>query len=257
VTGSDATTRLPIAAADHALAGMPVPVPVPTAASDAPGCRVLVVDDHALVAAGLVAALAGAGMSAAACEPTSARAVLDTAAALPADVVLLDMMLDGCGVSSLDLIAPLRGLGAVVVAFTGTRDRVVLGAAVEAGVAGILHKSEPFEALVEGVRRAAAAETLLSDQRRYELADDVRRYRRERDTALAPFASLTKREAAVLVRMMAGESAEGIAAASFVSVATVRTQIRAVLTKLGVNSQLSAVAAAHRAGWTPEPDDRR
>jgi DNA-binding NarL/FixJ family response regulator len=255
MSAGDAATRLPLAMSSSAPAAVPVAAPEPVPAP--PGCRVLVVDDHALVAAGLVVALADAGMTAVACEPTSADAVLAAASALPADVVLLDMMLDGCGVSSLDLIVPLRTSGAVVVAFTGTRDRVVLGAAVEAGVAGILHKSEPFEALVEGVRRAAAEESLLSDQRRYELADDVRRYRRERDTALAPFASLTKREAAVLVRMMAGESAEGIAAASFVSVATVRTQIRAVLTKLAVNSQLSAVAMAHRAGWGPEPDGRR
>jgi DNA-binding NarL/FixJ family response regulator len=250
MTVPDATTWLPFSTAAPQVAPGAEPAPAPA------GCRVLVVDDHALVAAGLVAALAGAGMTAVACEPTSAEAVLGAAAGLPAEVVLLDMMLDGAGVSSLDLIAPLRAAGAVVVAFTGTRDRVVLGAAVEAGVAGILHKSEPFAALVDGVRRAAAAETLLSEQRRYELADDVRRYRRERDSALAPFTALTKREAAVLARMMAGESAEGIAAASFVSVATVRTQIRAVLTKLGVNSQLAAVAAAHRAGWAPEPDGR-
>jgi DNA-binding NarL/FixJ family response regulator len=222
--------------------------------SDPARCAVLVVDDHALVAAGLVAALAGAGMTAAACEPVSKRDVLAAAAALPADVVLLDLMLDGSGVSSLDLVGPLREQGARVVAFTGTGDRSVLGAAVEAGVVGILHKSEPFEALVDGVRRVARHETLLSDRRRHELTDEVRRIRRERDTARAPFAALTPREAVVLARLMTGESAETIAEASYVGVATVRTQIRAVLTKLGVKSQLAAVAAAHRAGWRPETD---
>jgi DNA-binding NarL/FixJ family response regulator len=211
---------------------------------------VLVVDDHALVAAGVVVALLDAGFTATACEPVSERAVLDAAAALAAEVVLLDLMLDGSGVSALDLIRPLCGLGASVVAFTGTRDRLVLGAAVEAGVAGIVHKSEPFAQMLEGVRRVGQRESLLSDRRRHELADEVRRYRRQRDGALAPFAALTPREAAVLARLMAGESAEGIAAASFVALATVRTQIRAVLAKLGVNSQLAAVAAAHRAGWS-------
>jgi DNA-binding NarL/FixJ family response regulator len=146
------------------------------------------------------------------------------------------------------------------VAFTGSRDRAVLGAAAEAGVIGILHKSEPFDDLIEGVRRAARHETLLSESRRYELADEVRRLRHEREAALAPFAALTPREAAVLSRLMTGESAEAIAEASFVGLATVRSQIRAVLTKLGVKSQLAAVAAAHRAGWTAaagtDPDGR-
>jgi two-component system nitrate/nitrite response regulator NarL len=214
--------------------------------------RVLVVDDHALVAAGLVAALAGAGLSAVACEPAGAADVFDAAAALAADVVLLDLMLDGAGVSALDLIRPLGQLGARVVAFTGSHDRAVLGTAVEAGVVGILHKSEPFDHLVEGVRRAAAGETLLSESRRYELTDEVRRHRRDRDAALAPFAALTPREATVLARLMAGESAEAIAEVSFVGLATVRTQIRGVLTKLGVKSQLAAVAAAHRAGWSAD-----
>jgi DNA-binding NarL/FixJ family response regulator len=211
--------------------------------------RVLVIDDHVLVATGLVAALVDAGMVAVAAELSTASDVLAVAAGLAPDVVLLDLLLDGAGVSALDLIGPLRRLGAEVVAFTGTRDRVVLGAAAEAGVSGIIHKSEPFSSLVNGVRRAARHETLLSESRRYELTDEVRRHRRDRQVALAPFAALTPREAAVLSRLMDGESAEAIAESSHVGLATVRTQIRAVLTKLGVKSQLAAVAEAYRAGW--------
>jgi DNA-binding NarL/FixJ family response regulator len=46
-----------------------------------------------------------------------------------------------------------------------------------------------------------------------------------------------------------GSSAEQIAESSFVSTATVRSQIRAVLGKLSVHSQIAAVARAHHAGW--------
>jgi DNA-binding NarL/FixJ family response regulator len=49
---------------------------------------------------------------------------------------------------------------------------------------------------------------------------------------------------------MDGRSAAEIAASSFVSLATVRSQIRAILQKLDVTSQLAAVAAAHHSGWT-------
>jgi len=52
---------------------------------------------------------------------------------------------------------------------------------------------------------------------------------------------------------MDGQGCEAIAAAWFVSEATVRTQIRGVLTKLGVCSQLAAAAQAQRVGWRPPP----
>jgi DNA-binding NarL/FixJ family response regulator len=47
-------------------------------------------------------------------------------------------------------------------------------------------------------------------------------------------------------------SAEEIAEAQFVALTTVRSQIRAVLQKLGVRSQLAAVAYANRVGWKPD-----
>jgi len=70
-----------------------------------------------------------------------------------------------------------------------------------------------------------------------------------RRARLAPFAQLSCREAAVLVEMMEGLSADEIAAKHFVSTSTVRTQIRGILKKLGVSSQLAAVARAYQAGW--------
>ena len=50
---------------------------------------------------------------------------------------------------------------------------------------------------------------------------------------------------------MDGQGCEAIASAWFVSEATVRSQIRGVLTKLGVSSQLAAAAQAQRVGWRP------
>ena len=54
-----------------------------------------------------------------------------------------------------------------------------------------------------------------------------------------------------MAALMDGCSAEQIADESFVSIATVRSQIRSILEKLDVRSQLAAVALAHRAQWTP------
>ncbi len=51
-----------------------------------------------------------------------------------------------------------------------------------------------------------------------------------------------------------GRTVDEIAAAGTVSVATVRTQVKAILRKLGVSSQLAATALAHESGWV---QDRR
>ncbi len=70
-----------------------------------------------------------------------------------------------------------------------------------------------------------------------------------RSSVLAPFHCLTAREGQVLRALAEGVGVAAIAADWFVSEATVRSQVRGVLTKLGVTSQLEAVAAAHRCGW--------
>ena len=54
---------------------------------------------------------------------------------------------------------------------------------------------------------------------------------------------------------MLGLAAATIASDAVVSEATVRAQIRSILSKLGVGSQLAAVAEARRVGWTYEGDD--
>ncbi|MCW2547600.1 MAG: response regulator containing a CheY-like receiver domain and an DNA-binding domain [Mycobacterium sp.] len=82
-----------------------------------------------------------------------------------------------------------------------------------------------------------------------ELLAQARRSRRAERQLAAPFEELTPRERQVLAAMMQGKSCETIADAWFVSLATVRTQIRAVLTKLEVGSQLAAVSLAFMAGW--------
>ena len=64
-------------------------------------------------------------------------------------------------------------------------------------------------------------------------------------------AGLTNREREILAALMAGRRAAAIARNHFVSLHTVRTQIRSMLRKLEVHSQVEAVALAHRAGWVP------
>ena len=113
----------------------------------------------------------------------------------------------------------------------------------------------PFEQLLRAVLDVVAQRPVLSTARRYELMAELRSARATRSKELAPFKTLTPKERAVLAALAQGQRAETIAAAAVVSAATVRSQIRSVLAKLGVNSQLEAVALAWAVGWFPSAPD--
>jgi two-component system nitrate/nitrite response regulator NarL len=210
--------------------------------------RVLVVEDHTLLAQSVTVALTIEGFEVFRPEHLDADAILAAAVAHRPGVVLLDLSLEDA-VSALPLIPPLRDLGAAVVVVTGVTDRVRLAECVEAGALGIVGKHESFEALIAAVSEAAQLRALLSTGQREELLRELRHHRADTTRRLEPFGRLTRREREVLRALVDGQSAEVIAKQSFVSVATVRSQIRSVLSKLGVNSQLAAVALATRGRW--------
>jgi DNA-binding NarL/FixJ family response regulator len=208
-----------------------------------------VADDHRTLAAGLALLLDTAGFPAvAASDPHDVVAIAER---LQPAVVLLDLRM-GDGSTSVRHIPALVGLGCRVLMLTGITDPVELGEALEAGASGIIPKTSDPDTVVTSVRNALAGRDATSDVFALRCLDELRAARRRRREQYAPFDSLTAREAAVLADMMLGHTAETIAVAHYVSLATVRSQIRAVLRKLGVNTQLSAVAMAHRCGWSLE-----
>jgi DNA-binding NarL/FixJ family response regulator len=211
--------------------------------------RLLIVVDQKLLAETMALALRQRGFEVHHNDRPSADDVIETARRLAPAVVLLDLGLEpSLGPA---LIAPLIGAGSRVVMLSSVIDGAHLGACIEAGAWGVVDTAGGFELLVQAVQRAVDGVALLGDEERHALlagARDARVADRER---LRPFNSLSPREQAVLVRLLAGESAEAIAARWCVSVATVRSHIRAVLLKLGINTQLAAVAAAREARWPP------
>jgi DNA-binding NarL/FixJ family response regulator len=216
--------------------------------------RVAIIDDHQLLAYSLMCALQARGFEAETVrleEPeTLIRSLLDD----PPDVVLLDMQLGGAIGSGTMLVGPFTEAGVRVLIVSGITDSVEIAAALEAGAVGHVSKAEPFDVLLDTAARVARGEQAMSDGTRQRLLGEMRRHRAEREHQRAPFEALTPREREVLRALCAGESVTSIATASFVSVPTVRTQVRAILLKLGVASQLEAVAQAHRCGWYDEPE---
>ena len=211
--------------------------------------KVLLVEDHELLAGTLAMALRQRGLEVRAAAGPSAAAVVDLARTLAPVLVLLDLDLGPAMGSGLDLIRPLTEAGARVVMVTGVADRARLGACLEAGAVGVVSKATEFSVLIDTVQRALQGAPLMREDERQALLDAARARRRADHDRLAPFDALTPKEQAVLAHLLAGESAETIAERSYVSLATVRSHIRAILLKLGVNSQLAAVAVARNAGW--------
>ena len=214
------------------------------------GVTVLIVEDHALLAQSLVIALNAEGCLARVAGLTSAAMLLQQVRTERPAVVLLDLDLGALG-DGAELVKPLTDLGARVLVVSGTRDRLRLAETVERGAVGFLSKTVPFEELLSTVLDVVAQRTVLSTARRYELMAELRSARAARSKSLAPFKLLTPRERTVLSALAQGHRADTIAAHAFLSEATVRSQIRSVLAKLGVKSQLEAVALAWTAGWFP------
>jgi len=211
--------------------------------------RLLVVDDHELLAQSLAWSLRAETFDVTVVVPASAediyRAVHETAP----DVVLLDLELHAGIGDALPMIGPLRERGTLVVMLTGVTDRVRLAECLEAGAVGLLSKAVSFDELVDAVREVVELGSLVSAHRRADLMAELRAQRRDLTRRFAAFERLTPREQEVLLALLQGRSAEVIAKEAYVSIATVRSQIRAVLQKLDVNSQLAAVALAHASGW--------
>ena len=209
----------------------------------------VVVDDHRLLAQSIAISLRQEGVACTVAPLTDPVSLVAGIVAERPDVVLLDLDLgpgvgDGCA-----LVAPLAAAGCRVLLVTATTDPVRLAAALGAGAVGVLDKTEPIEVLLEAATAAARGERVIDDVRERSLLRDAR----HRQDALACFGRLTARETAVLRALGRGENVATIAATCSVSEATVRSQVRGVLTKLGAGSQLEAVALAHRAGWLDRP----
>ncbi len=213
------------------------------------GGGVLIVEDHGLLADSLLYALRAEGLDADKISPVTADGILAAARRLSPTVVLLDLDLGGEIGSSVGLIPPLHELGAQVVMVTGITDRTRLAECLEAGATGLIDKATSFDQLVDSVREVADLGTIVPAAQRDMLLTELREQRKADQRRHEPFERLTPREREVLAALMDGKSASVLAEESFVSLATVRSQIRTILMKLNVNSQLTAVAMAKRNGW--------
>jgi DNA-binding NarL/FixJ family response regulator len=160
-------------------------------------------------------------------------------------------------VSGAALIGHMLQVGSQICVIDAADDGDRLDAWMKAGTSALHDDREPFDKLFRTINRLLRMSLVPQTERgsKPSLALTAAA-QRPHDPALWPFATLTEREQVVLAELMEGHCAEEIATAAFVSISTVRSQIKAIRNKLGVNSQLAAVALARRAGWSLDGSPR-
>lgn len=203
-----------------------------------PVIRLLLVDDHPVVRDGLRGMLEAAPEFEVVGEASDGPSGVRLARSLRPDVVLMDLRMPGGG--GVDAIAELAAQevpSRVLVLTTYDTDRDIM-AALDAGATGYLLKDARREDLFAAIRSAARGESVLSPAVATRVVSRVRTRSQE----------LTDREAEVLALVARGRSNREIAAALFVSEATVKTHLGHVYEKLGVKDRAAAVATAYERG---------
>ncbi|MFF4059768.1 response regulator [Streptomyces sp. NPDC001668] len=223
--------------------------------------RLLLVDDDPLVRAGLSLMLGGAEDIEIVGEAADGTEVEAAVERTRPDVVLMDLRMPSAdGLTATEQLRGRPDAPQVVVLTTFHADEQVLRA-LRAGAAGFVLKDTPPAEILAAVRRVAAGDPVLSPTVTRQLmehaagtAADTRRARaRER------LAALNDREREVAVAVGRGLSNAEIAAALYMSVATVKTHVSRVLAKLDLNNRVQIALLAYDAGLLeqveePEPD---
>ncbi|MEO3824235.1 response regulator transcription factor [Actinomadura sp. B10D3] len=210
--------------------------------------RVLIVDDDALVRAGLSMMLDGTGGIAVAGEAADGDEVPAAADAHAPDVVLMDLRMP-----RVDGITATRRLRArpdppeVIVLTTFDSDENILHA-LRAGASGFLLKDTPPDQIVHAVRQVAAGEPILSPRITRRLMDRAAVEAGAYQRARAALARLSPRENDVVLAIARGASNADIAAELYMSVATVKAHVSSVLTKLDLDNRTQIALLAHDAG---------
>jgi DNA-binding NarL/FixJ family response regulator len=210
--------------------------------------RVLIVDDDALVRAGLTMMLDGAAGIVVVGEAADGDQVPAATDAHAPDVVLMDLRMP-----RVDGITATRRLRArprppeVIVLTTFDSDENIL-TALRAGASGFLLKDTPPARIVDAVHRVAAGEPILSPAVTRRLMDRAAGQADSLQRARSTVDALSPRERDVLRAVGQGHGNAEIAQTLSMTVATVKAHVSHILTKLDLDNRTQLALLAHDAG---------
>jgi two-component system, NarL family, response regulator DevR len=201
--------------------------------------RVMLVDDHEVVRAGLRALLEAHEDIAVVAEAASANESVHRARAANPDVVIMDVRLpDRSGVIACREIRD-EHPGTAVLMLTSYADDEALFDSIMAGAAGYVLKQIRGTDLVDGIRRVAAGESLLDPAVTTRVLDRVRNPQGDQDPRLA---RLTPTEARILDLIADGLTNRAIGEQLHLAEKTIKNYVSTILAKLEVHRRAEAAA---------------
>jgi NarL family two-component system response regulator LiaR len=201
--------------------------------------RVMVVDDHTMVRAGLAAFIQVKPDLQLVGEARDGQNALRLCEEARPDVILMDLVMPVMdGVSATRAIRQ-RWPGIQVIALTSFQEKELVQGALEAGAISYLLKDVSMDELANAIRQAYAGRSTLAPEAARTLIEATRR-------GPEPGHDLTPREREVLVLMVEGLNNPQIGRRLTISVTTVRSHVSNILSKLEVSNRAEAIALALR-----------
>jgi DNA-binding NarL/FixJ family response regulator len=215
--------------------------PAVSAANGGAAVRVLIVDDDALVRAGLRMMLGGAAGIEVVGEAADGSEVLGELDRHRADVILMDLRMPKVdGIAAMELVRAQPRPPAVVVLTTFDTDDQVLRA-LRHGASGFLVKDTPPAEIVRAIELVAVGESMLSPTVTRRLIDRLAGEADASDRqarAAALLSGLSPRERQIAGAIAQGKSNAAIANELHLSVATIKSNVSAMLATLGLDNRV-------------------
>lgn len=215
--------------------------------------RVLIIDDHTLFRSGIKLLLERQAGFAVVGEAGSALDGVKRTKKLKPDVILLDLHMPDIG--GLQVIALLREEmpTAQIIMLTVSEDAEDLLEALRAGARGYLLKNIETDFLLDAIRRAAKAESVMSPLMANKLADAIRQPEKTSNASDSSLEKLSPREREVITMLARGASNKEIARSLDLVESTVKIHVQGILRKLNLSSRVQAAVFAVEHGLTSQP----
>ena len=217
--------------------------------------RVMLVDDHEMVRAGLRTAIELEDDMEVVAEAGSGEECLETLAGVAVDVILMDVMMDGLGGVEACRLVKERGTTPRVLMLTSSSDEQAVLSSLVAGANGYMLKNVGREELLRSIRATNDGQTTLDQRVAATVTKPLMNLARGESNELSSQLEdnpLSEREMEVVELIAQGKTNKEIAEALIIAEKTARNHVSRILTKLGLTRRSQAAAWAIKAGLYDE-----